>query len=58
MWSQLVVIDPPGLDDPASIGDIGEPVLAQTLVPEVSAEALHEAVLDRLPGLDEVGPDA
>jgi len=50
--SLLVVVLPPlfDLDDRV----VREPVLVQALVAERAIEALTEAVLHRLPGIDEV----
>jgi hypothetical protein len=47
-WSDLVVIEPPALDDSASFGQIGEDLLVQAFVTQLAVEALDEAVLLRL----------
>jgi hypothetical protein len=47
-------MDPPLLDDAPGIGEIEKPVLVQTAVPESAIERLHEGILGRLAGLDEV----
>lgn len=47
MWSIGVAVDSPVLDDlPRHLG-IGEQVLVQTRVAQLSTEALHEAILHR-----------
>src|SRR5262249_41939793 len=48
----------PRTDPAARLGQIGEPVLVETLVSESAVEALNEGVLDRLPRADEVELDA
>ena len=50
----LVVVNPPALDDPPSIVQAGEPMQVQALVPELAVEAFDESVLSRLARLNEV----
>src|SRR5689334_6203987 len=53
VWAGAVVLPPPVLDEIACIGQAGEPLLAQALVPEAPVEGLDERVLDGLPRTDE-----
>ena len=53
-----VVVDSPCLDDPAGVLQAGEQMLVETLTAQSPVEALHEAVLHRLAGLDVVPFDA
>src|SRR5437667_11139776 len=53
-----VVLLPPGLDLLLGLGQRGEVMLVQALVPQLAIEALDETVLDRMPGPDEVEADA
>lgn len=53
-----IVVDPPCLDDPAGVFQAGEQMLVEALVPQPPVEALHEAVLHRLAGLDVMPFDA
>src|SRR5262245_14778751 len=45
MRTSVIVVDPPALDLMPSVGQIGEPVLVQTLVAELAVEALDERIL-------------
>ena len=58
MRSNGVVVDPPSFDDPAGLGERGEHMLVQALIPQLAIEALHEAVLLRLARRDVVPLDA
>ena len=49
----LVVLTPPDADAHPRIGKAGEPVLVQTLIPELPVEGLHESVLRGLARLDQ-----
>ena len=53
-----VVFLPPLLDPYLGVGERGEVVLAQTLIPQRAIEALDEGVLDRMSGANEVERDA
>ena len=50
MGPHAVVVDPPGFDESASLGETHQPLLIQALVAKLPVEALDEAVLDRLAG--------
>jgi len=50
----LVVIDPPVLDDPFSLGQCGEPVQIQAFLAETAIEAFDVSILGRLAGVDEI----
>jgi len=52
VWSDLVVVTSPGLNDDAGIADIPEPVLVKAAIPKPGVEALHERVLSRFAWLD------
>ena len=52
MWSILVVVESPGFDDAASLGESREDVIVQALVAKLSVEALDERILRRLAGRD------
>jgi len=54
----LVIIDPPRIDDRSDVIDIYEPVFVQAFVSELAVEALHETIIDRLAGADELQPDS
>lgn len=58
MRSNTIVIDPPGFDFCFCIPQISEPVFVQTLIPELSVEALDEGVLDGFPRADEMKCDS
>lgn len=58
MRTVAVVIPSPGFDPLRRIRQVPEPARVQTLISELPIEALHEGVLDRLAGLDEVELDA
>jgi hypothetical protein len=44
----VVVVDPPGLDDPPSGSQVPEQVLIQAFIPKPFVEAFHEPILLRL----------
>jgi len=48
MWSILVVVESPGFDDAASLGESREDVIVQALVAKLRVEALDERILRRL----------
>lgn len=50
MGRHLVVVDSPGLDLGERAGEVDEPVLVQTPVPELPVEGLGEALSTGLPG--------
>lgn len=54
MGSMGIIIDPPGLDDPARHRQATEHVLVEALVAEAAVEAFNEGVLHRLAGRDVV----
>ena len=54
MRANGVVVDAPSFDDVARLGERGEHMLVQALVPQLAVEALHEAVLLRLARRDVV----
>ena len=58
VWSRGVVIDAPGFDDPASLGEIGEQMFVEAFVAQPTVERFDEAVLSRLAGRDVVPFDA
>ena len=58
MRANGVVVDAPSFDDVARLGERGEHMLVQALVPQLAVEALHEAVLLRLARRDVVPFDA
>ena len=43
----MVVVEAPGLDFSAGMGQVGKPVVIQALVADSAIEALGEAILDR-----------
>jgi len=45
MWSMLVVVESPGFDQAASLGESREDVIVQALVAELPIEALDERIL-------------
>jgi len=53
----LIGVAPPRLDQPPCLGQGGEPVDVEALVPERSIEAFDEAILLRLAGAREVHSD-
>ena len=55
MWSCGVVVDPPGFDDPAGLGQAGEQMLVEAFVAQPAIEGLDEAVLRWLAGRDVQG---
>jgi hypothetical protein len=54
MRTDLVVIDPPGLDDAPRVVETEKPVLVEGLIAQLAVEALDVGVLNRLAGPDEV----
>lgn len=48
----------PLADEASGLDQAGEPVLIQAFVTELAIEALNIAILHRLPGLDELQPNA
>ena len=58
MRKRLVVVPPPSLDDHLRLGARTKPFEAQTLVAELAVEALRDAILPRLAGLDQRRGDA
>ena len=54
VWSNSVVVLPPGLDSLSGFVQAAKPVLIQAFVPQPAIEALDVRVLDRLARLDEV----
>src|SRR5215475_387563 len=58
MRTHLVVVPPPRLDDHLRLGTRTKPFEAQALVAELAVEALRDAILPRLAGLDQCGADA
>ena len=57
MRSVGVVVDPPFLDDLASLVEIGEQVLVQAFVTQAAVKAFDKTVLHRLAGRDVVPLD-
>src|SRR5262245_63900181 len=58
MWTDLVVVVPPLFDQHLRLGARAKPFEAQTLVAELAVEALRDAILPRLAGLDQRRTDA
>src|SRR5215813_905346 len=58
MGSMGIIIDPPGLDDPARHRQATERVLVKAFVAEAAVEAFDEGVLHRLAGRDVMPTDA
>src|SRR6202040_3432718 len=58
MRTHLVVVPPPSFDDHLRLGTRTKPFEAQTLVAELAVEALRDAILPRLAGLDKCRADA
>ena len=54
MWSRVVVITPPALDEVARLAERIEHLLVQALVAQPADEALGEGILLRLAGRDVV----
>ena len=52
MWTTLVIILPPVINDFPGVNDIAEPVLIQTFIAKSSVKTLNKSVLRRLAGLD------
>ena len=52
MWTTLVIILPPVINDFPGVNDIAEPVLIQTFIAKPSVKTLNKSVLCRLAGLD------
>ena len=58
MRTNLVVVKTPGFDDGLGFGSGAEPLHAQALVAELAVEALADAILPGLAGVDQRGLDA
>lgn len=58
MWPFGVVFPPPAFDVELGVGEGDKPVGIEALVAHAAVEALDEAVLYRLAGLDEAEVDA
>ena len=58
MRTLSVVFLPPSFDLLLGLGERGEVMLVQALVPQLAVETLDEAVLDRMAGPDEIEPNA
>ena len=58
MWTDSIIVDPPCLDDAASLAEAVEQVLVETFVPQAAIERFHERILCRLPGCNVVPFDA
>lgn len=58
MWTHGVVVNAPGFDQRAGLGDAGKPMLVEALVPKLAVEALDEGVVGGLPRPDEAQLDA
>src|SRR5262245_2238950 len=58
MRTHLVVVAPPSLDDHLRLDARTKPFEAQALVAELAVEALRDAILPRLAGLDQRRTDA
>ena len=54
MWADFVVMCPPLIDSPSSVGEIRKPVQVQALIFEFAVEAFDEGILGRLARLDEM----
>jgi hypothetical protein len=52
MWTTLVIILPPVINDFPGMNDIAEPVLIQTFIAKSSVKALNKSVLRWLARLD------
>jgi hypothetical protein len=52
MWTTLVIILPPVINDFPGVSDIAEPVLIQTFIAKSSVKALNKSVLRWLARLD------
>jgi hypothetical protein len=50
MWTALVIILPPVINDFPGMNDIAEPVLIQTFIAKSSVKALNKSVLRWLAG--------
>ncbi len=50
----MVVVDPPGFDNSAGVGQVEEPVFVEAFILEFAVEGLDKGVPDRLVGIDEV----
>jgi hypothetical protein len=57
MWAHLVVMTSPFFDQYLRFGARTKPFEAQTLVAELAVEALGDAILPRLAGLDQCRAD-
>ena len=49
-----VVVDSPGFDNAAGVGQVGEPVFVEAFISEFAVEGLDKGVLERLAGINEV----
>src|SRR5580693_5520976 len=58
VWTHLVVVAPPSLDDHLRLGTRTKPFEVQALVAELAVEALRDATLPRLAWLDQCRADA
>src|ERR1700719_273917 len=58
VWTHLVVVAPPSLDDHLRLGTRTKPFEVQALVAELAVEALRDAILPRLARLDQCRADA
>ena len=54
VWSELVIVLPPGLDQVARFGQPEEKMFIEALVTQFAVEAFDKGILDRLAGLEVV----
>ena len=52
VWTNPIVVDPPGLNAAAGVCQIDKPVYVEACISELAVEALRQRILDRLSGLD------
>lgn len=52
MWSTLVIIQSPVINDLPGVNNIAEPVLIQAFITKASVKTLNKSVLRWLAGLD------
>ena len=52
MWTALVIIQPPVINDCPGVNNIAEPVFIQAFIAKTSVKTLNKSVLRRLAGLD------
>ncbi len=57
VWTDVVVVATPGVDDPARLDAAAEPFQRQALVAELAVEALGITVLPGFAGVDQGGVD-